>query len=110
MNSYGTEATALSADTDEPTMPLRYRHIIVLHALYNWYRDKQDDARSQEAKAEYMEAMNRMVADVEVGTHNKAQITPRLGGYWGHARKPYSPQRGARYSVNDSFDRLDDLR
>ena len=110
VNSSGTEATALSADTDEPTMPLRYRHIIVLHALYNWYRDKQDDARSQEAKAEYMEAMNRMVADVEVGTHNKAQITPRLGGYWGHARKPYSPQRGARYSVNDSFDRLDDLR
>ena len=91
-------------------MPLRYRHIIVLHALYNWYRDKQDDVRSQEAKAEYLEAMNRMVADVEVGTHNKAQITPRLGGYWGHARKPYSPQRGARYSTNNSFDRLDDVR
>lgn len=108
VSSAGVEATALSSDTDEPTMPLRYRHVIVLHALYNWYRDKRDDARSQEAKAEYLDAMNRMVADVEVGTHNKAQIVPKLGGYAGYAKRPYSQTSGRRFSVNNSFDRMDD--
>ena len=106
--SAGVEQAALSSNSDEPIMPLRYRHIIVLHALYNWFRDKRDDQRSQEVKAEYTDAMLRMVADVEIGTHNKAQIQPRLGGYWGHARRPYASASGSRYSVNDSFDRLED--
>ena len=89
-------------------MPLRYRHIIVLRALAMWFKNRRDDTRSQETMAEYTDAMLRMVADVEVGTHNKAQITPRLGGYWGHARRPYATASGSRYSVNDSFDRMED--
>ena len=106
--SAGVEQAALSSDTDEPIMPLRYRHIIVLRALAMWFKNRRDDTRSQETMAEYTDAMLRMVADVEVGTHNKAQIQPRLGGYWGHARRPYATASGSRYSVNDSFDRMED--
>lgn len=106
--SAGVEQAALSSDTDEPIMPLRYRHIIVLRALAMWFKNRRDDTRSQETMAEYTDAMLRMVADVEVGTHNKAQITPRLGGYWGHARRPYSMRGGRAYDSNGAFDRLEE--
>ena len=108
--SAGVEQVAMSSTTDEPIMPLRYRHIIVLRALAMWFKNRKDDTRSQETMAEYTDAMLRMVADVEVGTHNKAQMSPRVGGYWGHARTPYSQNSRGRYSVNDSFDRFEDRR
>lgn len=104
VTSTGTEQAGLSGDTDEPTMPLRYRHVIVLHALMNWYRDKRDDARSQEVKAEYEQLMSRIIADHDMGTHNRAYIQPRAGMYRSHAARPYSKRGGIRYSINNSFD------
>lgn len=59
----GVEQEQLSSTTDEPIIPIQYRHILVLHALYNWYRDRKDDARSQEAKGEYVELLQRMAGD-----------------------------------------------
>lgn len=59
----GVEQAQLTNTTDEPIVPLRYRHVLVLHALYNWYRDRHDDTRSQEAKAEYVELVQRMAGD-----------------------------------------------
>lgn len=106
VTSAGVEGTALSGDTDEPTMPLRYRHAIVFHALYHWYRDKRDDARSQEAKAEYVDIMQRIVNDQEVGTHVQASIQPRMGMYTRHALHPYSKRGGRRMDLNNDFDRL----
>ena len=104
VTSAGAEQSAMSSDTDEPMMPLRYRHIIVLHALANWYRDKRDDARSQEAKAEFGELMSRMVADHDMGTHNRVRIQPNEGLYRAHAVRPYRKQSGTRYSINNHFD------
>jgi len=105
VSSAGVAASSLSAATDEPIVPLRYRHVIVLHALYNWYRDKKDDARSNEAKGEYTDLMLRIGADYEVGA-NRPQVRPRLGHYATRARRPYSGA-GARYDDRGKFDRME---
>jgi len=108
VDASGLNLTSLSADTDEPTMPLRYRHAIVFHALYHWYRDKRDDARSDMAKAEYVDIMTRIVQDHDIGTHCKAQIQPVGGRYWRYARNPYGRRSGRRYDLNDRFDSFTD--
>jgi len=105
VTSAGVEQQQLSGDTDEPFLPLRYRHAIVFHAVYHWYRDKKDDARSQEAKAEYTDIMLRIMSDLDIGTHTKAQIQPRVGLYNRYSRRPY--RRSGRFSTNNSFDRLE---
>lgn len=107
VSSAGAEASTLSSDTDEPNMPLRYRHLILLHALYNWYRDKRDDQRSQEVKAEYTDQMLRLLGDQEVGTHLKAQIRPSIGSYVQGAKRPYRQRGGRSYDLNDGFDRME---
>lgn len=104
VTSAGVEQSAMSSDTDEPIMPLRYRHVIVLHALMNWYRDKRDDARSQEAKAEFGELMSRMISDHDVGTHNRVRIQPNEGLYRAHAVRPYRRHGGTQYSTSNRFD------
>jgi hypothetical protein len=103
VSSAGVAATALSADSDEPIVPLRYRHAIVFHALYHYYRDKKDDSRSQEAKAEYTDIMLRISGDVEVGA-SRPQIRPRVSPYAARARTPYGGGRG-RYDIGGRFDR-----
>ena len=45
----GAEQAELVNDNDEPIMPRRYRHAIVLRAVYEWYLYRKDDARAQEA-------------------------------------------------------------
>lgn len=107
VSSAGVEATALSSDNDEPNVPLRYRHLIVMHALYNWYRDKRDDQRSQEVKAEYTDAMLRLLGDQEVGTHMKVQIRPSVGSYVRGAQRPYGRRGNRMYDVSGRFDRMD---
>ena len=106
VTSAGVAQAALSSDTDEPIVPIRYRNVIVLHALYNWYRDKKDDARSQEAKAEYVDLMGRIASDHETG-QNKPRIQPRIGPYLRAAKRPWRGGLG-RFDVNGRFDRLDD--
>ena len=104
-SSAGSAQANLSATTDEPIVPLRYRHVIVLHALYNWYRDRKDDARSNEAKGEYTDLMLRIGGDTEVGA-NRPQIQPRTSIYAGRARRPWRGGSG-RYDINGRFDRME---
>lgn len=106
VSSAGVAAANLSADTDEPIIPLRYRHALVYHALYHWYRDKKDDARSVEAKNEYTDIMLRIVGDVEVGGV-RPQIQPRVSVYANSARRPWSGSRSRRYDINGKFDRME---
>ena len=87
VSSAGVAQANLSANADEPIVPLRYRHVIVLHALYNWYRDKKDD-RSNEAKSEYTDLMLRIGADYEVGSV-RPQFRPRVSHYADRARRPW---------------------
>ncbi len=98
VTSAGVEQAALSATTDEPIVPLRYRHAIVLNALYHWYRDPKDDTRSQEAKAEYVEIMTRVMNDFNMGRdHASLHIAPRSRG-----------RAMGQYDVGGRFDRLED--
>ena len=106
VSSAGTAATALSSDTDEPIVPLRYRHAIVFHALYHWYRDKKDDGRSLEAKADYESVMSRIVSDNEIGS-SRPQFRPRISGYVSHAKRPYS-SGGRRHDTGGKFDRMEE--
>lgn len=100
VSSGGTEQTQLTATTDEPIIPLGFRHILVLGAAYNWYRDRKDDARSQEVKAEYVELMRRMV-----GTSNIGQDRPRF-------RMDFSRYLGqrrlGRFEIESEFDDIRD--
>ncbi|MEQ1844156.1 MAG: hypothetical protein ABL983_01095 [Nitrospira sp.] len=103
--SSGTALTSMSSTTDAPTMPLRYRHVIVLHALASWYRDKKDDARAESVKAEYTDTMMRIVNDLDIATHTTARIQPSMGSYIGGAVSPYRSGRGRKvYDLNDDFD------
>ncbi len=104
VSSAGAAQTQLSADTDEPIVPLQFRHVILFHALYHWYRDKRDDDRSQEVRAEYTDMIMRMTGDLEIG-HSRPKFRPRLGGYARSAKRPYS-RRGSRYTVGTAWDEL----
>jgi len=100
----GVSQAQFSSDSDEPVVPLIYRHAIVLHALYHWYRDRKNDNRSQEAKAEYVDLILRITGDAEVGSSHP-QLQPRISSYVRRARAPYA-RRGGRYIVGDAFDQL----
>ena len=106
ITSAGVAQESLVNTTDEPIVPLRFRQAIVLHALYNWYRDRKDDVRSQEAKSDYNELMMRTVGDQEVNA-NRPQFRPRVSSYKSRARRPYSGATG-RYDTNGRFDRFED--
>lgn len=105
VTSAGVEATALSNDTDEPIVPLEYRHAILYHALYNWYRDKKDDTRSQEALQAYTDIMVRTLADVEIGARQPT-LQPNMEQYAQTAYHPYD-NRGSNgyYTTGSWFDR-----
>jgi len=101
--SDGTLKTGFTLDADEPVIPLRYRHAIVYHALYNWYRDKKDDTRSVEAKNEYADIMIRTASDTEIG-EDRPSIRPRSSIYRARARAPYTET--GRFDIGNRFDRL----
>ena len=105
VSSAGAAQANLSADTDEPIVPLRYRHAIFYHALSAWYRDKKDDTRSQEAKSEYVDIMTRIMMDTEVGSV-RPQLRPRVSGYVRQAKSPYSRGGGGRRFDNGKFDEM----
>lgn len=103
ITSAGAAQTQLSGDTDEPIIPLRYRHVLIFHALYHWYRDRKDDNRSQEAKAEYVDLVRRIASDIGPTTSR-----PRI-----QFRKPFiGPfRRGmGRFSTGTWFEELTDIR
>lgn len=106
VSTLGVAAANLSADADEPIIPLRYRHALVFWALYHWYRDKKDDARSDQAKGEYTDVMLRVVQDVEVGGV-RPQIRPRVSAYASRARRPWTGRGSRRYDINGRFDRME---
>lgn len=102
VSSTGVAATSLSGDTDEPIVPLRYRHLIVLHALYFWYRDRKDDQRSVEAKAEYQDLLRRIRQDT-TPTEDRPRLIPNLSRY-----KQVASRAGRRrYDSTGGFDRME---
>ena len=103
VSSAGVEQANLSADADEPIVPLRYRHAILFHALAHYYRDRKDDQRSQDAANEYTKIMLRVTGDIEIGGA-RPQIRPRISQYMRRAKRPWSGGRG-RFDLGN-FDEL----
>lgn len=102
----GSTKVSFTADTDEPIIPLRYRNLLTLHALYHWYRDQKDDARGQSVQQEYFALLSRIVGDQEVGAQ-RASVRPSTGASH-RARRPYSRRGLGRYDTGGRFDRLED--
>jgi len=101
ISSAGTAQVQMPADTDEPIIPLRYRHVLLLHALVHWYRDRKDDSeRAQLTKGEFVDLMKRIAGDVTTATP-RPRLAPRTSHYFA-SRSP----RGRRYDINSEFDQL----
>jgi hypothetical protein len=95
VSTAGAEQAQLSATTDEPIIPLRYRHALVFHALYHWYRDRKDDARSQEAKAEYVEILQRIAGEQSISRENPRLVPQSI---FKHGRS-----RGGRFEIGSGI-------
>ena len=102
VSAAGVGQANLSATTDEPIVPLRYRIAIVLNALYHWMRDRKDDARSQEVKAEYEGYVLRISQDVTPVTEDRLRFVPNVPTI-GVSRRRRSSRR---YSIDTRFDQM----
>lgn len=102
----GVAQEVMSADTDEPIVPYRYRAALTYFALAIWYRDKKDDLkRAQSAQQDYNTIMTRISDDQEVGAP-RAKLRPRNGVYTRGARRPF---RGGRRAISaEGFDEMRD--
>ena len=101
VSATGTQATDMSGDTDEPIIPLRYRHALVLYAAQQWYRDRKDDARAQEVGAEYVDLVKRMSGDSNP-ERDRPRFVPQKNRY-----PIFLGRRGqARYSTGSAFDEM----
>lgn len=98
VTSAGVAQTQMSSSDDEPIIPLAYRHALVFHALYHYYRDRKDDARSGEAKAEYVDIMQRAANDVGIGQQDRPRLVPM--------RSQRGRRAARRYQTGDEFDTM----
>jgi hypothetical protein len=103
----GVEQEMLINDTDEPIVPLKYRHALTFFALAEWYRDKKDDvSRYQAAFQRFTDIMLRLSVDQEI-----AMPRPRLRNdirrFIARAKSPYRRTSG-RSSAGSRFDELRD--
>jgi hypothetical protein len=103
VSSGGTGQVNLSADTDEPIVPLRYRHVLIPYAAFVWYRDLKNDERSQESYSEYTDLVKRIAGDT-----NPQQDRPRMVP----ARMRFQPltRLGSRRRFDTESKAFDELR
>jgi hypothetical protein len=100
VSSAGAGQTEMSADTDEPIIPVRYRHILLSYASFLWYRDQKDDARAQDAYQEYVDGVKRIAGD-----SSPQRDKPRLVPVHMTRQPVFARGRGSRFSTNpDAWD------
>lgn len=87
VSSTGTAKEEFTADTDEPIIPLPFRHMIVERALFFVYRDWRDDNRAAMAAQSFTDLWLRIANDGEFG-QSRATMTARISGYASAARRP----------------------
>ena len=106
--SDGTGQVSLSADTDEPIVPLRYRAAIYHYAMAMVYEHK-DDQRQSIAMQQYQQIMQRTLSDVTIGDR-RMRIEPSISTYTNSAENPYQGSRSGRRfdTASGAFDRLED--
>lgn len=102
VTSAGVEQAQLSGDTDEPIVPLRYRHLIVLNALRLWYMFELDNqATADKTKLEFIDLMSRVKGDTSIG-QDRPRFMPQAMFKLG-----LRTRRG-RWGSGTSFDQLRD--
>jgi hypothetical protein len=101
VSTTGTAGAQMSSDDDEPIIPLRYRHVLVFYAIAQWYRDRKDDARSQEAGAEYVDLVRRMAGDY-APEEDRPRFVPK------RAFRGPRIATSRRYSTGDEFEQMRD--
>jgi hypothetical protein len=105
VSSAGVQGAQLSSTTDEPIIPLRYRHMLVFYALAEWYRDRKDDTRAASARSAFEDTLRRAANDsAPERDHPRfvVQSSPYRRGVAGYA------VGGRRYSTGTAFDELRD--
>lgn len=109
VDSSGTGAANLVGDTDEPIIPLRYRHVLIPYAAKKWFLYLKDDTRAQEAETEYVDLVRRMANDT-FPERDHPIIRPRRQRYIAQLSGPFGSRRGGRgrYSADSRFDELRD--
>lgn len=103
VSSAGAAAENMSADADEPIIPRRYRHVLVFYALYQWYRDRKDDQRTQMAQSEYTDLLQRITND----TAPERDI-PRLRTNRRSYQQRLGRMVGGRWTTGTGFDEMRD--
>jgi hypothetical protein len=105
VTSAGVEQAQMTNTTDEPIIPLAFRHILVLHAAYNWYRDRKDDPRTQAAQSDYVDLVKRMANDSDP-QRDRPQLRTSRSRYMAPLR--WMSSRSRRYSSDTRFDEMRD--
>src|SRR3990167_6927442 len=110
VSSTGTAARNLSAATDEPIIPHKYRMVLVRKAMELWARDRKDDPRAQLYRGEAEAIFGQARAEIQWdATGERPRFTPKVAVYWNAARYPYTATRGSRrYSTDTRFDTVTD--
>ena len=101
VTSAGTAQVEMSNDTDEPIIPVRYRHILLSYASFLWYRDQKDDQRSQETYQEYVDGVKRIAGD-SAPQRDFPRIRPlrmRSGPFFSRAAS-------SRFTTGSNFDEM----
>jgi hypothetical protein len=98
----GVGQVGLVADTDEPIIPVRYRHVLIEFAAYVWYRDRKDDQRSQEAYSAYTDLFKRISGDFGPEHDNPRMVPVRM------RQQPFlATRRGpGRFTTGTAWDEL----
>ena len=109
VSSAGVAQTQLSATTDEPIIPLRYRHLLVFYAIAEWYRDRKDDGRASAARQAYEDLMRRAANDSNP-ERDHPRIVPRTWRYTAGVagRYPGGSPSSRRFSTGTAFDEMRD--
>lgn len=107
VSSAGVGAENLSAATDEPIIPPKWRRAVLFLAASLWKSDRHDDTRSRELRGRYDELMLRARASHDAAD-NRPRLIPRAAAsYRAHARWPWRGGHG-RFDGGADFDELRD--
>jgi hypothetical protein len=105
VSSAGVTAANLSADADQPIVPMAYRMGLVYKGIELWFASRQkNQALSADFAARYTTLMLRARQRTDEG-RDKPQLRPMMGPYWAAARRPWRGG-GRRYDGTEAFDQL----
>ena len=106
VSSTGTGAANLSADTDQPIVPLKFRQGIIWKGLEIWFATRQKDAvLAEKFGGLYATLMLRGRMD-RGPTQDRPRLIPATASATLAARRPYSPLLRRRLVTGTRWDQL----